>query len=199
VLLEWLSKVQNVVALSTGESELTALTVVGRAVVYIVMVLEHVFGFEIEAKILVDSTTAIQAVSAGFSQRMRYARKSQGVVLGWLHDMFQDRVEKIDTYVNASDIETKPLDGGSFQRHRRYLGQVPYGWTRMQRCQCRNCACIVLPPRSRCIRMTPNANGKCEECEDGRGANAHGSSSNCGCSCSYGQMNEKNTVPARTQ
>ena len=185
-LLDWLSKVQNVVALSTGESELTALAAVGRVVVYIVMVLEHVFGFEIEAKILVDSTTAIQAVSAGFSQRMRYARKSQGVVLGWLHDMFEGRLDKIDTRVNVSDIETKPLDGESFPRHRRYLGQVPYSHTRMRRCKCRDCACIVLT-RSRCVAMTSSEDSTCDACRGGE----------CACDCSYGRMNEKRTVPTK--
>ena len=79
--------------------------------------------------VLSDSDTARQAVLKGFSRKLAYMKKMTKISIGWIHDTFMhpdNRLDRVDTKRNCSDICTKGLDHEAHWFHCWKLGMMGY-------------------------------------------------------------------------
>ena len=137
-LLEWVSARQRAVALSTAEAELTALQAGLKRAVEILMVL-RLAGLRPRVVLCCDSTSALAVAQTGISTKLRYASVTQGTSAEWVRyvcELLGCSPHKVDTVVNSSDIQTKPLARGPFMLHSRFIGVVEEEvWQQTRRCE----------------------------------------------------------------
>ena len=114
---------QTTIARSSCESELSALVaLVQRLLIYILEFMSEFLGYDPEATVRVDNSSAIDLVRSGYSRKLAYLKRWVGIDLGWLHELFyrEDspwhlKLEKVHTDENSSDIMTKGLLPERFQ------------------------------------------------------------------------------------
>ena len=175
--LDWVMKAQSGVFGSVGEVELTGLFHGAKANFVHNMLLSRLLRQDIESDIISDSETSLWAVQAGFTKAMGTVCKTQGVKLAWMHEYMCDKMSKVRTEKNWSDIGTKPLRADLFEKHRRFLGQC--SWADLQStCECM-CKSEFGFDRAMCNNFVDPAKDdqtRCDACVRG----------DCTCDCWYG-------------
>ena len=124
LLLDWCSRLQNKVAKSTGEAEITAINdLLCRAYLNLIYVFEYCFDLG-KKRLHSDSAAAIGAVRNGVSATMRYIRKHQRVSIAFLHDAVKNNeveIVKAETNSHFVDSLTKPLSREKFESFRNKM------------------------------------------------------------------------------
>ena len=123
-LIDWMSRKQQATAWSTGEAELVAMGEGMRPALRNQLICEGVAGRDIEHEARDDASATIGAVRKGYSP-MDYVEKTQRVLLGALHDLFEQKgmsLTKEPTATNAADVMTKALPREAHERHALSLG-----------------------------------------------------------------------------
>ena len=127
LLLDWSSKRQTAVSLSSGEAELAALQYGLRELINVIGIFRAA-GLSPALKILCDSNVAISIAASGLSSKMRHASATQGLSAQWIHETLaalKTRATKVDSAANASDLGTKPVPAADFDRYSRFLRWGP--------------------------------------------------------------------------
>jgi hypothetical protein len=180
--VSWWSKGMTAIATSTGEAEVRALFVGNRRLIGISMLLDLLLGYEVELRSLCDSRCAIEAVGAGYSKAMRYAKKTQGVSLSWLHEQAKDILQHCGSLHMAADVLTKGVHKVLFDLHSRFIGQVHIDDLRRVQCACTGCNSAAFGTM-RCKRFVDSGHF-CEECCTGERA-MRSAQTTCECGCWY--------------
>lgn len=110
--LAWGSKKQTAIARSSAESELIALHEAVRQLIPIHEVLKKLLGSKIKARIYTDSKATFDIIRNGYSRKLNYMKKTQGVSIGWLsQELSKDEyeVKLVRSEDNLADLFTKPL------------------------------------------------------------------------------------------
>ena len=108
-MLDWISKTQRTISLSTAEAELLAAQLCLRECLTVLILLE-MLQVDVEVELLVDSAAALSILLTGISSKLRYAAKSQGLAAAWSNSVIQDfciRARKVATDHNLADLFTK--------------------------------------------------------------------------------------------
>ncbi len=125
-LIEWQSKLQSAISLSTGEAEIAAIVKGIHKGLKVAMTLEELLEREVEIEVHSDATVAVAAMKSGYSSKLYHMARTHGVNLSWCKEFFTSNekhsIHKIHTDTNTSDVFTKPLDEVSFTRHRSSIG-----------------------------------------------------------------------------
>ena len=125
VLVEWVSKKESAIALSSGEAEIAAEQEAMRAALKVQELVSELLGWEVPILGRTDASVAISNTNAGFSNKIgTLLRKCHDVSLKWLNERFTtpNALEKIASYDNPADLGTKPLDEEPSERHASSLG-----------------------------------------------------------------------------
>ena len=136
------------------------------------MLLDLLMGESIPIRMLCDSRCAIDAVTAGYSAKMRYSNRTMGVSLAWLKEQFVDKLQCIQycpTKDQAADLFTKGLDEDTFVRLRTFVGQLSPEAAKCAQCSCTRCeSAIALSPShtSRCRFRAVPGTSSCAQCSE---------------------------------
>jgi hypothetical protein len=135
VLLDWGSKRQKLVAISTGEAETDALNTLAsivsaamRSVIPLTMLVNQATNREVKTTYFVDSDACRRGVANFRNTLMKYINKTRDIHLCWLHEQTSGehcQMVRVATDDNVADIFTKPLNVEPFVRHRTTLGVLP--------------------------------------------------------------------------
>jgi hypothetical protein len=181
------SSKQPATASSTGEAEVGAASRNARRYLPILMLIEHILGKSIPVVFLVDATTVVSCVKMGYSGKMRYVRKHQGVSISFLHDAVGDIIQYVTSEANFADIFTKGLPPDSHNHHCNFGGLERFGvqGTAVCKCFCKGSAASAFGKDARCMRRAVDGyDGKCVECSG---------SEVCKCSCWGGHLRVEKT------
>ena len=131
-LLEWRSKRQSQVSLSSAEAEVVAIV---EGVKIAMKIAEHTrfcLNVDLKVRIYSDAQAAIAACKSGYSARLAYMGRTQGINVSWMSawlegngllEQAQSReLIKVPTLDNAADLLTKALGLGLFEKHCKFLG-----------------------------------------------------------------------------
>lgn len=125
--LDWLSKKQTAVSLSSGEAELIAMTSGIKAILRAQAIITPILGYTPQSTLFSDSQCAITVATAGVSASLGHLGKTHGISLGWIRDTIlaaNITIAKISSYNNTADMFTKLLPAPAFLRHRQALPLV---------------------------------------------------------------------------
>ena len=124
-LLEWRSKRQSQVSLSSAEAEVVAIV---EGVKIAMKIAEHTricLNANLKVRIYSDAQAAIAACKSGYSARLAYMGRTQGINVSWMSawlegngllEQAQSReLIKVPTLDNAADLLTKALGLGLFE------------------------------------------------------------------------------------
>ena len=117
-----LSKRQGETSLSTPEAEVTAGVAVAKRAIRMHMLLCRLLRANIEMKFYGDNSAADKIIGSGVSPQLAYVKRTQGVSLSWAAKHIGPYLARVPTTFNTSDIFTKPLEVGDFEKHRTKLG-----------------------------------------------------------------------------
>jgi len=118
--LDWGSKMQTAVALSTGEAEYTACTYSSsKSAMPMQIFLEEVLGRRVMLRLWVDNSAAYYTAATGETKRMRHMSKTQRIEANFVNGLIRERAEDrsvayVPTDQNVADVGTK------------VLGKLPY-------------------------------------------------------------------------
>ena len=164
-LLEWISRAQRTISLSTGESELLAAQLSLREALIVLLLLE-ILQVAVDVELLVDSTTALSVLLTGLSSKMRYAAKSQGLATAWCAAMLRDfeiRARKVATDHNLADIFTKAVEHFTFSSLTRLCGWIHPSLAKKPRCKTFHASPAHDEP-TRCLNFVEKAGDQCAAC-----------------------------------
>ena len=138
VLLAWNSKGIPVVTLSSAESELAGAVVCSKVLVWVKMLVDVLLGYVepddqttgafesgVLMKLFLDAKSTIQMILKAGSSKVRYTRRTTGISIYWLHELFRGLYAEIDHKSGeelCADTFTKPLDILKFDKFRAMLG-----------------------------------------------------------------------------
>ena len=120
--LAGLSKRQGEVSLSTPEAEVTAGVAVAKRAIRIHMLLCRLLRANIEMMFYGANSAADKIIGSGVSPQLAYLKRTQGLSLAWSAKHIGPYLHRVPTSFNTSDIFTKPLEVGDFEKHRMKLG-----------------------------------------------------------------------------
>ena len=129
--LSWGCSQQSSTGGSTAETETVAFShVVRREAIPIQMLLDEVLPRRIGIACRVDNMQTIQAVTKGYSKRLRHLPRTQRVCVGMLHEMLNDRdlqlsIEHCPTLQMKADLFTKVLNGPKFRAALEMIHMMP--------------------------------------------------------------------------
>ena len=83
--------------------------------------------------------------------------------MAWLAEHFRNKLYKVPTAVNVSDVGTKPLPKDSFIKHREFLGERPLEDVGTVRCACR-CRSSMAYPDLQCASFATAGSNTCHLC-----------------------------------
>ena len=165
-LVEWISRAQRTISLSTGESELLAAQLSLREALIVLLLLE-MLQVAVEVELLVDSATALSVLLTGLSSKMRYSAKSQGLATAWCAAMLRDfniRARKVATDHNIADIFTKAVDSFTFGSLTRLCGWVHTDDAKKPRCTSFHQSPAHDEP-TRCLNIVGKEGERCAACQ----------------------------------
>ena len=165
-LVEWISRAQRTISLSTGESELLAAQLSLREALVVLLLLE-MLQVTVEVELLVDSATALSVLLTGLSSKMRYSAKSQGLATAWCAAMLRDfniRARKVATDHNIADIFTKAVDSYTFGSLTRLCGWVHPDDAKKPRCTSFHQSPAHDEP-TRCLNVVGKEGERCAACQ----------------------------------
>ena len=93
-LLSWASQTQNVVATSSSEAEVVALSVGSKELMINQCLLDTLFSKKIKYRIFSDSQACCMTVKAGKTANMKHLKKRQAVSVNFLKDSIGKILEK---------------------------------------------------------------------------------------------------------
>jgi len=127
-LVSSVCKGQGAIARSSGAAEVAAAdhVVCRQMLPSLLGVLAPHIG---DVELGMDSSAGIAAIKKGYSRLLTELSVTQGVQLGWVHEMLLNRMGarlvKVDGTVNVADVHTKALGAEKFTEFRRQLGIAP--------------------------------------------------------------------------
>ena len=131
-LVDWSSKRQPHVSLSSAESEVAAIVKGIKAAIRISRLMKFCLGNDVYLPIVIlsDSTAAMAACKSGFSQKLLHMSRTAGINLAWVSDWLRvpidtsagQSLEKVGTLDNIADCMTKPLNPEAFIRQSQAMG-----------------------------------------------------------------------------
>ncbi|MAJ61403.1 MAG: hypothetical protein CL936_14935 [Deltaproteobacteria bacterium] len=169
-LIDWVSRSQRTISLSTAEAELLAAQVALRETLTILLLLE-ILQIPVQVELLVDSSAALSVLLTGLSSKLRYSAKSQGLAAAWCAAVLRDfgiRARKVATDHNLSDIFTKAVDKFAFQTLVTLCGWVSPTEVAKPRCT----SFHPSPAHDedvRCLNFVDKEGGVCEACQRPQG------------------------------
>ena len=125
MLIDWGSKLQVGVALSTADAEMAAVQrATCRSSLPAQILLEETLGFACPITHFADNQPCITAIKNGASQTLRYLCKTQRISIPFLHQIFNENsnLDFVETHHNVSDIMTKPLPANTHWQYVYELG-----------------------------------------------------------------------------
>ncbi len=154
VLIDFRSKTQSLVTLSTAEAELIALREGAKEVFATLPILEVLFGNNMSVRIMTDSQAALGAVKGGGSKTaMKHLRKTLDVSLLWLKEQVTPYIGYVPSPANPADVGTKNLPIDQTEHHMQWsLHMQPLSHIKHYRCKC---FCKVPLDKHGKIRETP--------------------------------------------
>ena len=124
MLIDWGSKLQVGVALSTADAEMAAVQrATCRSSLPAQILMEETLGFECPITHFADNQPCITAIKNGASQTLRYLCKTQRISIPFLHQIFNENnnLDFVETHHNVSDIMTKILPAN---KHWQYVYEL---------------------------------------------------------------------------
>ena len=109
--VNWVSKRQSSVSLSSTEAEICAIVDALRGLDEVIDLIDATIGKR-EVVILVDNDAAASACRRGYSQQITYMSKTRSIQLIWIPSYIlacDAVIERIHTSENVSDMQTKIL------------------------------------------------------------------------------------------
>ena len=165
-MIDWISKTQRTISLSTAEAELLAAQLALRECLAVLIILD-ILQIEVELELLVDSAAALSVLLTGLSSKLRYSAKSQGLAAAWCAAMLKDfsiRARKVATDHNIADLFTKAVDTFTFRSLLTLCG-----WTHIDQISKPRCASMHSSPAHdepcRCLRTVDKEGDVCTECK----------------------------------
>ena len=125
-MVDWISKTQRTISLSTAEAELLAAQMSLRECLAVLIILE-LLQVEVDVELLVDSAAALSVLLTGLSSKLRYAAKSQGLAAAWCASIIKDfaiKARKVATDHNIADLFTKAVDSYVYSSLLKLCGWV---------------------------------------------------------------------------
>ena len=120
VLVDWASRRQVATARSTGEAEVVAGADCLQSTAPLAAVLERFFQQLIPYQLRTDSDAARNAILNGYSRKLRYMTKNQGICLSFV----SHGLTHIGGDIFPADLHSKPLLRVAFQKFRTSKGIV---------------------------------------------------------------------------
>ena len=168
-VIDWISKSQRTISLSTAEAELLAAQVALRECLSI-LILFDLLQLEVATELLVDSSAALSVLLTGLSNKLRYAAKSQGLACAWcnavLHD-FNIRARKVATDHNIADLFTKSVSKFTFSNLLTLCGWVTPADAGRARCANKHESPAHDEP-VRCLNFVDKVGAFCAACQEGK-------------------------------
>ena len=175
-MLDWISRTQRTISLSTAEAELLAAQLALRECLTILILLD-LFKIEVEVELLVDSAAALSVLLTGISSKLRYAAKSQGLCAAWCAQVLKDfaiKAKKVATDHNVADLFTKAVSSFTFKNLLHLCGWCTPEQASMHRCVGMHGA-PAFDESCRCLNFVQKEGDLCLAC-----------SSTSGCRCFNG-------------
>ena len=125
-VLQWLSKRQKVISLSSTEAEISGI-VDGLRTADEVIDLLNFFRIKYKVLLLCDNDAARLAIERGYSSKLSYMSKTRQIHLGWIPLYLwtiNAQVSRISTHFNLSDMFTKVLPIQKLQEFLEWIGLV---------------------------------------------------------------------------
>ena len=126
------------VTLSSAESELAGAVVASKVLVWIKMLVDVLLGYVepddqttgafesgVTMKLFLDAKSTIQMILKAGSSKVRYTRRTTGISIYWLHELYRGLFAEIEHKPGEElcpDTFTKPLDVVKFEKFRAMLG-----------------------------------------------------------------------------
>ena len=164
-LLDWISKTQRTISLSTAEAELLAAQLALRECLT-VLILFDLLGVDVEVEMLVDSSAALSVLLTGLSSKLRYSAKSQGLAAGWCAAVLRDfgiKARKVATDHNLADLFTKAVSALTFNNLTALCGWVPASQVGRPRCAHMHPA-PLSDEHCRCLHFVDKEGDFCADC-----------------------------------
>ena len=166
ILLDWATRRQSAVSLSSGEAEVSALQTGLRELVNIAGVFRAA-GLKPAVSVLCDSNVAISVAATGISSKMRYSSQTQGLSAQWIKEtlaLLRTRANKVDSEANVADIGTKPVSPEDFSKYSNFMGfTAPTNATAI----CSGVHASAFGAAWRCHVPVARAGQKCDGCTRG--------------------------------
>ena len=164
-MLDWISRSQRTISLSTAEAELLAAQLALREALSLLIVLD-ILRIPVDLELLVDSAAALSVLLTGLSSKLRYSAKSQGLGVGWCAQMIKDfgiRARKVATDHNIADIFTKAVAPFTFKSLVKLSGWTVPGDLKKRRCAGRHPA-PTHDEDVRCLNFVEGKETLCADC-----------------------------------
>ena len=164
-LLDWISKTQRTISLSTAEAELLAAQLALRECLAILIVLD-ILQIDVDLELLVDSAAALSVLLTGLSSKLRYAAKSQGLCAAWCASILKDfsiKARKVATDHNVADLFTKAVSKFTYNTLTTLCGWVTPDCANKPRCSNYHDTPVHDEP-SRCLNFVDKQGDKCKNC-----------------------------------
>ena len=165
-LLDWISRTQRTISLSTAEAELLAAQLALRECLTVLILLE-LLQVDVEVEMLVDSSAALSVLLTGLSSKLRYSAKSQGLGPAWCAGVLRDfsiKARKVATEHNLADLFTKAVSSFTFANLTALCGWVQADQVNRPRCAHRHPAPFSDEP-CRCLNFVDKVGDFCKDCK----------------------------------
>ena len=173
-MLDWVSKTQRTISLSTAEAELLAAQLALRECLT-VLILMDLLRIDVTVELLVDSSAALSVLLTGLSSKLRYAAKSQGLAAAWCAATVRDfaiKARKVATDHNVADLFTKAVDHFTY---RNML--ILCGWVSADDAMRHRCAGYHPAPTHeedcRCLNFVDKQGDLCPNCKSDDGCRCY--------------------------
>jgi hypothetical protein len=119
------AKRQGNIGYATADAELVAGVGAAKVSIKHHFLICKLLGFDVPLIYEGDNAAACSAIRAGYSDKLAYMKKTQGISIAWAHTNMSNFLEQIPSDKNVADSMTKALPKNTFERLRTMLGVVP--------------------------------------------------------------------------